>query len=324
MGDLQFLSYLNLAKNQFSGKIPPQLGKCNRLERLNLSGNRELGEGTLPPELGNCSSLRQLVLDVIDLSEDFPTWLGNLSMLEELSMSHNWLHGTLPQMLMESLPRLLKLDVSSNRLQGSIPTNMSSRLQWLDLSANCLVGGILDGLGGLFKLRHFDLRGNWLRGGVPAWVSNLTRLRSLSFVENDLTGAIPPDIGRLVRLQELRLPATTGKIPAFLGTLTELRIFDFRGSTTWRRNDSLLPSTTHAHVHQVDGRGGINFDLPNLTRLIDLCFWEMSLTGRIPDNISHLAELEILSLSGNQLSGQIPLALANLSRLEFCNLDSTP
>ena len=58
---------------------------------------------------------------------------------------------------------------------------------------------------------------------------------------------------------------------------------------------------------------------PELTNLANLEVLDLSgnqLTGEIPPELTNLANLEVLDLSGNQLTGEIPPELTNLANLE--------
>ena len=73
---------LDLARNQLSGEIPPELGNLANLGRLYLFRNQLSGE--IPPELGNLTNLGTLYLDNnYQLSGEIPPELGNLANLSD-------------------------------------------------------------------------------------------------------------------------------------------------------------------------------------------------------------------------------------------------
>ncbi|CAO2208904.1 unnamed protein product [Urochloa humidicola] len=73
IGDLVFLSELNMSHNAFTGPIPTQLGRLNHLESLDLSSNK--------------------------LSGEIPQGLASLDFLTTLNLSDNMLVGRIPESL---------------------------------------------------------------------------------------------------------------------------------------------------------------------------------------------------------------------------------
>ena len=66
--------------------------------------------------------------------------------------------------------------------------------------------------------------------------------------------------------------------------------------------------------------GTIPPELGHLANLIGLDLWGNQLSGEIPSELGHLAKLTRLSLGGNQLSGEIPSELGNLAKLTRLSL----
>lgn len=60
LGNLSFLSELDLHKNQLVGEIPTELGQLPRLQLLNMSNNHL--NGRIPVALGRCTKLKRLDL----------------------------------------------------------------------------------------------------------------------------------------------------------------------------------------------------------------------------------------------------------------------
>ncbi|XP_039028816.1 MDIS1-interacting receptor like kinase 2-like [Hibiscus syriacus] len=88
------LFYLNLSFNQFSQRIPAQVGKLIGLVLLDLSHNM--------------------------LSEEIPTLFQSLQSLMTLNLSYNNLSGEIPATF-EQLRGLYSVDISHNQLHGPIP-----------------------------------------------------------------------------------------------------------------------------------------------------------------------------------------------------------
>ncbi|XP_062237215.1 leucine-rich repeat-containing protein 2 isoform X2 [Platichthys flesus] len=110
VGQLTGLRELNVSYNRLS-KVPPELGNCENLERLELAGNYNLSE--LPFEL---SSLKRLVH--LDIAQNrfvsIPVCTLRMSGLQLLDLSHNGL-SDLPQD-MDRLQQLVTLFLHKNNL----------------------------------------------------------------------------------------------------------------------------------------------------------------------------------------------------------------
>ena len=75
---------VNLANNQLSGPIPPELGNLANLSRMELFGNQL--SGPIPPELGNMREMAELYLYGNALSGPLPESLGDLTELAYLHL----------------------------------------------------------------------------------------------------------------------------------------------------------------------------------------------------------------------------------------------
>lgn len=94
-------------------------------------------------------------------------------------------------------PRMLTtvtaIDLSNNRLEGTIPESFGSlvSLRVLSLSHNGFTGNIPYQLGSMTDLESLDLSCNQLSGEIPEELTNLTFLGSLNLSNNHLVGQIP-------------------------------------------------------------------------------------------------------------------------------------
>ena len=129
--------------------------------------------------------------------------------------------------------RVTDLDLSSNNLRGTLPTDTGTltNLITLDLSDNSLSGTIPE-LSALTQLQNLYLGDNQLSGAIPDWLGSLTGLQDLSLRDNRLTGPIPEELGDLTDLDALYLDNNrlTGTIPAELGSLSGLDVTRFAGN----------------------------------------------------------------------------------------------
>ncbi|XBI77538.1 hypothetical protein VPH35_070622 [Triticum aestivum] len=119
IGSLNNLEYLDLSSNNLTGQIPRSIEHCLKIHFLKLSHNHL--NGTIPIELGMLVNL-QGMLDLSDNSivGSIPSLLGGLRMLEALNLSHNALNDSIPPSF-RSMTSLLSMDVSYNKLEGSVP-----------------------------------------------------------------------------------------------------------------------------------------------------------------------------------------------------------
>ncbi|KAH6788969.1 hypothetical protein C2S51_003975 [Perilla frutescens var. frutescens] len=215
------LKFLNLNNNNFYGEIPPALGSLQSLEAMHLRGNNLSGK--LPPTLKNC---RNFLL--IDIGE-----MCHLTRIQMLDLSGNGISGEIPECFTslgdkngsilssyisyhmdfnrdyfdyvlvqwkgrdseyrKSLVLLKLIDLSSNRLVGSIPKAFSSfkGLISLNLSTNSLTGRIDPNIGEMEMLETLDLSNNQLSGHIPIGLTRLNFLSVLDLANNNLSGQIP-------------------------------------------------------------------------------------------------------------------------------------
>ncbi|XWS31165.1 hypothetical protein CRYUN_Cryun23aG0053700 [Craigia yunnanensis] len=115
------------------------------------------------------SKVLNIRLSQMELKGEFPSGIIKCSSLTGLDLSGNKLYGSIPSNISKLLPFVTSLDLSSNNFSGDIPTSL----------ANCSYLNIL-------KLDH-----NKLTGQIPAELSLLSRLKTFSVANNLLTGPIP-------------------------------------------------------------------------------------------------------------------------------------
>ncbi|KAF0931378.1 hypothetical protein E2562_004516 [Oryza meyeriana var. granulata] len=123
------LSYLNLARNNFSGNLPYSISNMVALNYLNLSHNllfQEIGE-----MFGNLKSLSELDVSFKDLTGNLPISLGSLSNISSLYVQNNRLSGTVNVL---SNLSLTTLNIANNNFSGLIPQEFSS-------ISNLILGG---------------------------------------------------------------------------------------------------------------------------------------------------------------------------------------
>ena len=290
-----WLRGLDLAYNNLTETIPPELRGLSELQVLDLSGNHL--SGRVPGMIGHLPELRMLHLGDNSLSGSIPSSLGNLQKLKWLELFENSLSGVIPSSL-GNLATLKVLNLEENSLSGSIPPELGDlpRLEWLGLELNSLSGVIPPEFGNLSRLSVLDLSDNSLSGSIPSSLGNLSGLSVLDLSDNSLSGSIPSSLGNLSGLSVLGLGQNTlsGSIPPEFGNLSGLTILKLEQNTL---------------------SGPIPPEIGNLPELKSLVLRENSLSGAIPSMLGDLSKLDFLDLAHNDLSGPIPPELGNLSNL---------
>uniref|UniRef100_A0A8R7QPJ4 Leucine-rich repeat-containing N-terminal plant-type domain-containing protein n=1 Tax=Triticum urartu TaxID=4572 RepID=A0A8R7QPJ4_TRIUA len=234
-------------------------------------------------------------------------FLGNLTGLLHLNLSHNSLSGGLPLELVSS-SSIIVLDISFNRLTGALhelPSSAPDRpLQVLNISSNLLTGPfpsiIWKKMDNLIALNASN---NSFTGRIPSDLCNTSpSFAVLDLCFNKLSGSVPPGLGNCSMLRVLRAGYNnlSGTLPDELFNATSLECLSFPN------ND----------LHGVLDSDRI-ISLRNL-QILDLG-WN-NFNGRIPDSIGDLKRLEEFHLQYNNLSGELPSTLSkckNLIRIDL-------
>ncbi|XP_071707928.1 receptor-like protein EIX2 [Rutidosis leptorrhynchoides] len=208
--NLAKLEILQLAGNELVGKIPTWVGThLSSLRILNLQSNNF--NANIPHELCYITSIQILYLAYNRLSGDIPRCFNNFTILSEketitngqiefidvdnmnivgsaslVTKGQEYTYSTI-------LGFVTSLDLSSNNLSGSIPSELMvlHALQSLNLSRNQLTGKIPENIGDLKSLESFDVSLNHLYGELPVSLSRLSFLSNFNVSVNNLTGRIP-------------------------------------------------------------------------------------------------------------------------------------
>ncbi|PAN43187.2 hypothetical protein PAHAL_8G236300 [Panicum hallii] len=215
-------------ENNFTGTIPSEIGNLKNLTILQLGGNKFLG--TIPATLGNLDNLFILSLAHNNLFGEIPQSIGKLERLSELYVQENNLSGSIPPSL-GGCKSMVILNLSHNVFQGSIPPELltiSSLSGGLDLSYNKLTGSIPSNVGDLINLESLDISNNQLSGEIPHTLGECLHLESIHLEVNFLSGSIPSSIMSLRGMTEMDLSQNnlSGEIPVFLETFSTLQLLN--------------------------------------------------------------------------------------------------
>ncbi|KAE8732893.1 putative Glucan endo-1,3-beta-glucosidase [Hibiscus syriacus] len=327
IGNLSFLRELRLAGNSFYNEMPPEIGRLRRLEKLDLTNNSISGE--IPSNLSACSKLTSVYLISNQLTGEIPSLLGLLSSLKSLIFYNNSLRGSIPPSL----------------------GNLSS-LEILGLSLNQFTGIIPETLGQLTNLSEFFIEENMISGDVPAAMFNLSNIRVFDVGSNKIQGTLRSDL--IIAMPYVEFFAVSanqisGQIPISISNASNLNILQFSENRlsghvpSVEKLDKLFTFLISGNHLGQGKEGDLNFvcTLVNKTKLetveigknnfggifpecisnfsntlLNLGIAESKISGRIPEGIGNLINLEELWLSENQLSGPIPLNIGKLQKIQ--------
>ncbi len=323
---------LNLAAQGLSGSIPASVGNLTFLRTLDLSSNNFFGQ---MPHLNNLQKMQILNLSYNSLDGIIPDTLTNCSSLKELHLYHNTLRSEIPRNI-GLLTNLVLLALNSNNLTGSIPQSVGNitHLDKIYLELNQLAGNIPEELGQFSNITVLGLGDNRLSGIIPASLFNLSSLQTLELSANQLGGTLPTNMGdHLTNLQILYVSNNMleGHIPASLGNASMLReiVFQFNNftgqiPTSFGKLSTLIKLDLQANKFEANDSESWAFlqALGNCSELDILSISRNQLQGVIPDSIGNLpTNITSIALGGNKLSGTVPPSIGNLSRLIQLGLD---
>ncbi|XP_062076466.1 receptor-like protein EIX2 [Humulus lupulus] len=219
---LNKLVFLSLKSNKFNGSIPLNLCHLTQIQIFDLSLN-DLS-GAIPHCIKNFTAMAQgdkylnstltsyvyvssdrrgrpnamdaalksrpYVLDVsschiyvLDVSS-YELWYMNYASVTWKGVEYRY----------DKLLGLLRIiDLSSNKLNGEIPAELTdlSQMVQLNLSRNNLRGGIPINIGKLTKLLVLDLSHNKIHGKIPISLAEIDFLSYMDLSDNRLSGKIP-------------------------------------------------------------------------------------------------------------------------------------
>ncbi|KAJ6836779.1 putative leucine-rich repeat receptor-like protein kinase [Iris pallida] len=320
LGGLVELFYLDLSTNLLEGIISEaHLANLTKLWLLDLSSNRlalEFSPNWVPP-----LRLQWLNVSSCRLGKKFPSWIRNQANISWLFMANAGIEDAMPNWFWVSVIQVTWLDISKNAIDGSLPTNFSPNVRFLDLADNLFSGTIDPAIGeSMPNLKLLSLSGNKLYGDVP---SSLCQLQNLAVIDlarnlfsgelpncwkhdlavldlssNNLSGGIPDTIGSLSSLEALHLSnnSLSGKIPSSLQGCTGLSILDL---------------SQNKFTGKVPTWIGESCPSLKILRLRSNMF-----AGRIPQNLSRLLGLQIVDLAHNNLSGTIPKSFGRFAAMK--------
>jgi hypothetical protein len=209
------------------------------------------------------------------------------------------------------MTRLKFLHLEQNDMVGTIPSNIGKmkELIHLNLDGNSFSSTIPSSLSQLPDLIYLYLSGNYLTGTLPESLSQLhVTLQDLDVGDNDLSGTIPSSLGLLSKLNTFSLSFNyfTGLVPSALSGMSQLRILQLNGNYFSGSLHNLFSSEVSMPQLQV-------FDAS-----------DNALTGNLPPFLfANLPQLGTVSLSLNCLSGSLPPQVCAAENMLVLSFDGT-
>ncbi|KAK9226943.1 hypothetical protein WN943_011991 [Citrus x changshan-huyou] len=310
------LSYLNLSHN-FITKIK-QISWKN-IGYLDLRSNLLQGPLLVPP-----SSLRVILISNNQFTGEIIHSICDIIALDVLDLSNNRLSGTIPECIGNFSPWLSVMDLRNNRLNGSIPGTFaeSNWLRSLNLNNNELGEGIPQSLVNCTKLEVLDIGNNKINDAFPYWLGNLPEQQVLVLRSNKFHGSVrefePKESFPKLRILDLSINNFSGYLPErFLENLNAMRNVGadegklrYLGEEYYQDSVVVTLKGTEIELQKI------------LTVFTTIDFSSNGFDGEISQVIGKLHSLRLLNLSHNHFTGQIPSSLGNLAKLESLDLSS--
>ncbi|CAL0302207.1 unnamed protein product [Lupinus luteus] len=338
--DLSSLMYFNVSNNSFIGRIPTSVF-CNgndekknfsSLRFLDYSSNRFFGE--ILPGLGACSKLEKFRAGFNFLSGTLPSDIFDTVSLKEISLPRNKLYGSIGDGIV-GLTNLTVLELDSNNFTGPIPLDIGklSKLEQLLLHVNNLTGTLPLSLMNCTNLVVLNLRVNSFEGNLSALnLSRLVKLTTLDLGDNRFAGVFPSTIYGCKSLKAVRLAFNKleGQISHDILGLESLSFLSISTNKLSNVTGALrilmgLKNLTTLML----SKNFFNEVIPNDANMVDsegfqniqvLGLGGCNFTGEIPSWLGNMKKLEVLDLSYNRISGSIPPWLDSLPQLFYIDL----
>ncbi|CAO2838726.1 unnamed protein product [Amaranthus hypochondriacus] len=323
IADLSMLENLRLSSNSFTGILSEtHLENLSRLRSLYLSDNTKLmfniSVDWIPP-----FQLDSIDLSSCNLGPNFPKWLQTQTHLSWVDLSCSGISDSVPDSFWSVLSsKLVYLNMSHNNIHGEFPWNLSitlDELAQIDLSSNFMEGAIPSFLGNISSislndnkfsdplpflcpktktsLSNLDLSNNLFSGELPDCWMNFDQLSILRLENNFFYGKLPSSMGVLKKLQALHLlnNSFSGELPLSLLNCTSLVLLD----VSYNSLSGNIPTKIGN----------------NLKNLGILSLRNNAFSGVPPLSLCQLSYLQILDLSFNNILGHIPRCIHNLTAM---------
>jgi len=340
----------NKLSDQLSGYLP-EFCSAKDLEVLNLDHN-PFSNGSLP-DFSLCLSLERLSLQ--NTSIVGPLSFGHLPHLKALDLSLNGLNGSLPVFEDTKFAYLVFLDLSHNKLSGTLPYTIGqlSNLWFLSISSNELKGNISEKhILNLSGLKIFDVSKNSLSFNLDSdWVPPF-QLVALYASSCNLGPQFPMWLKQQRKLQVLQISNTyiMDSFPEWFGDISSSLLYINVSHNNLR---GILPKSLSGIKTGLISTWDFSFNhlsgpLPSFplkvyelflsnnmftgfvssfceTSSMSVTYLDLSsnaLTGLLPNCWQNFPSLEVLNLANNSLSGRVSESFGNLQNILSMHLNN--
>ncbi|KAJ9545632.1 LOW QUALITY PROTEIN: hypothetical protein OSB04_025339 [Centaurea solstitialis] len=342
------LEMINLSKNFITGFHQHQhFPSWTRLKYFDIGDNLLQGRLPVPPR-----TTEVYVVENNHLEGEISPLICQVKSLQCLYLSSNNITGILPPCFGSLSNSLFELDLSENKLQGTMMNSFKqgNPLKILDLSENQFVGQVSRSLKNCTNLEILSLGYNSFQDVFPFWLGPLVELQVLILKFNNFYGVVQgmttgnPQFPKL-RIIDLSNNGFSGQFPdKYLQSWKAMKFID-DGKSLYMYSEVPIEDLTMvlSYTMTITYKGSkTNFDrILNLLVAIDLScnkFEEKSsivtgssrlqslnlshnhFTGHVLSSLENLKYLESLDLSRNKLSGEIPQQLLQLDFLAILNV----
>ena len=236
----QGLLQLNFSSCPRLDTLPPEIGKLQSLDHLNLNnlnkkpwyGRRNESDQltTLPPEIGNLKSLTVLDLNFLQKLKALPPEIGKLQRLTKLLLNYDASLKTLPSEI-GNLANLNHLDLFMCWEITSLPPEIRNLKALTKLNLRCC--GSLEVIPSeVFELRNLtflSLAGCKVMREVPYKIKKLKFLTELEIDTCESLTYLPSEIGELEMLEVLDINNNKFKsLPSSICNLRNLKSLDLK------------------------------------------------------------------------------------------------
>jgi len=311
------LSHLEVQYCKITGQIPDNFGSMSNLISLGLGNN--LITGTIPLSFFELSNLVVLGIDDNMLEASIQSF-GAFTKMKKLYIEDNLINGQITEgMITNGWQGMVDLDVSFNRMDGPLPSNLFSMkdLEVVDIHGNDFVGKIPEVGPAHENLSFFAVQDNSLTGNLPESIVNAINLKHLDITANQMTLPFPSTMGQLTSLVSLHTGINgfgDHAVPEFLGSMTNLEELSMKQNSLTGQIPSFLGQLTTLIILDLDFNklnGEIPAELGNLNNLDHLLLNRNFLNGTIPSSFSGLTDIDIMLLDGNEISGDASIICEN-------------
>ncbi|XP_027771337.1 probable LRR receptor-like serine/threonine-protein kinase At1g53440 isoform X5 [Solanum pennellii] len=221
IGNLKYLTTLNLDGNKLRGPIPDSFENLTRLTHISLCKN--MFDGIIPPNLKSLESLEILQLQNNEFVGALPSSFYSLVNLKTFDVRGNNLSGKIPDFT-EGWKNLLIMNLMGNNFSAPLPHKFTELKNLAQLYISDLVEEHSSPLVGehsfpdlskMKSLKTLTLRNCSLNTGIPDWIWTIPHLEYLDLSFNNLSGVIPDTVQESLKFIFLRKNKFTGRIPAW-------------------------------------------------------------------------------------------------------------